>query len=701
MLTVPLRGITLGGDMSLIPRTIAGKLVVYLGLTNCVVLTATVWFSYVRARQILVEQIDSAALKQLRTTTARLDDFLGKAATRAQMIASRQLALQRSMVAASGRAFDPGLLSLLVRMLKDAPEDEAYGLWFCRTVAHDRGVREADLLAATHRHTWPNRTVFPPEYVATIPDQEWYSGPVKSGKPYMTEPYYDEGGGNTSMVSLSHPCFDERRNLVAVSGVDVELARIYGLVSEIQNSGSGSRDAGFAFLVSGSGRIIAHPDTKLMLGKGNPGARVADLPEGPTVLDRPEGASMVRLAGADRRLYWVTAPAANWKVVLNVPNAVVSGPVGDLAMRAGLLGCAGVVFSSLVLVMIARGISRPVVRLTSIAQQVAAGDLRGARKGLDAFADPSAGAGPAPDRPDVDETGQLLSAIRIMTDNLSSLIGQVQRSGLQVRSTAGLIAAASKQQEGTVHTFGGSTTQVTASAREISATSQELLTTMDSVSQVAAQTAELAESGRILLHNRQEAMNQLLAATGAISGKLSVISERAGEISEVITTITRVSEQTNLLSLNAAIEAEKAGDAGLGFAVVAREIRRLADQTAVAAVDIERMVKEMQLSVSGGVTEMGRFSQGVSRDVEEMGELTAQLDQIIRQVQGLTTRFAEVNEGMRAQSQGAEQISEAMAHLSDAARRTAASVNEFNQATEELGVAVAGLQEQVSRFRIV
>ena len=82
--------------MSLIPRTIAGRLVFYLGLTNCVVLAATVWFSYARARQILVEQIDSAAQKQLRTAATRLDDFLAKAATRAEMIASRQLALPPS-----------------------------------------------------------------------------------------------------------------------------------------------------------------------------------------------------------------------------------------------------------------------------------------------------------------------------------------------------------------------------------------------------------------------------------------------------------------------------------------------------------------------------------------------------------------------------------------------------------------------------
>ena len=106
-------------------------------------------------------------------------------------------------------------------------------------------------------------------------------------------------------------------------------------------------------------------------------------------------------------------------------------------------------------------------------------------------------------------------------------------------------------------------------------------------------------------------------------------------INLVVTTITKVADQTNLLSINAAIEAEKAGEYGLGFLVVAREIRRLADQTAVATLDIERMVKEMQYSVSAGVMEMDKFSEQVRQVVSEVGTIGGQLGQIITSVQGL------------------------------------------------------------------
>jgi methyl-accepting chemotaxis protein WspA len=179
-----------------------------------------------------------------------------------------------------------------------------------------------------------------------------------------------------------------------------------------------------------------------------------------------------------------------------------------------------------------------------------------------------------------------------------------------------------------------------------------------------------------------------------------VISERAANINLIVTTITKVADQTNLLSINAAIEAEKAGEYGLGFLVVAREIRRLADQTAVSTLDIERMVKEMQYSVSAGVMEMDKFSEEVRHGVDEVAQIGEQLGKIITAVQGLTDRFDQVTEGMRVQSQGADQIREAVLHLSEGVNQTLTSLREFNQATAHLREAVGGLKEEVSRFRV-
>ena len=108
--------------------------------------------------------------------------------------------------------------------------------------------------------------------------------------------------------------------------------------------------------------------------------------------------------------------------------------------------------------------------------------------------------------------------------------------------------------------------------------------------------------------------------------------KKASGINSVVTTITKVADQTNLLSINAAIEAEKAGEAGRGFLVVAREIRRLADQTAVATLDIEQMVRQMQAAVSAGVMEMDKFREDVRGGIMQTSEISGQMGQILDQV---------------------------------------------------------------------
>jgi methyl-accepting chemotaxis protein WspA len=295
---------------------------------------------------------------------------------------------------------------------------------------------------------------------------------------------------------------------------------------------------------------------------------------------------------------------------------------------------------------------------------------------------------------------QLIRDTQRMVENLNSLVAQVQQSGIQVNSSATEIAATAKQQEATVSEQAASTNEIMATVTEISATSKELVKTMEEISQVAENTARSAETGQGALTKMEETMRQMRTATDNITSKLAVLSEKAGNINTVVTTINKVADQTNLLSLNAAIEAEKAGEYGRGFAVVATEIRRLADQTAVATWDIEQMVKEMQSAVSAGVMGMDKFSEEVSRGVNEIGQVGGQLGQIIDDVQTLTPRFESVTEGMQSQSLGGEQISESMIQLNETAQQTAESLRQSNASIQQLKEAANGLQKAVSIFRV-
>ena len=299
-----------------------------------------------------------------------------------------------------------------------------------------------------------------------------------------------------------------------------------------------------------------------------------------------------------------------------------------------------------------------------------------------------------------DSIAQVASGVKTMLENLNNLVKQVQISGIQVTSSATQISANAKEHEATVAEQAASTNQIMSTITEISATGKELLATMGEVKKVVQNTSESATDGHNSLVSMENTMSQMQSATDSISSKLAVLSEKADNINTVVTTINRVADQTNLLSLNAAIEAEKAGEYGRGFSVVATEIRRLADQTAVATWDIEQMVKEMLSAVSAGVMSMDKFSEEVNRGVSDVATVGAQLTHIIEQVQALLPRFETVSEGTRLQAEGADQIKESMIQLNEMAQQTAETLKESGVSVEQLKDAARGLQQGVSTFKV-
>jgi methyl-accepting chemotaxis protein WspA len=299
-----------------------------------------------------------------------------------------------------------------------------------------------------------------------------------------------------------------------------------------------------------------------------------------------------------------------------------------------------------------------------------------------------------------DEVGQLAHWIDAFVEKIAQLVRAVKKSTIQLRSTATEMAATSHEQQATVSSFGATSAQIAAAVKEISATGGELSQTMTEVGHVARDSAAIATEGRSSLGEMQTSMGHLASSSGSISNKLAAINEKAREITGVVTTITKVADQTNLLSVNAAIEAEKAGEYGRGFLVVAREIRRLADQTASATLDIEQTVQQMQGAVSAGVMEMDKFAAQVRKSVDEVDAISAKLGQIIERVELLTSRFDSVTEGMTSQAVGVRQINEAMGSLAENVRVTSQSLSEFTSAAEEMKQSVEGLKGELAQFRL-
>ena len=395
------------------------------------------------------------------------------------------------------------------------------------------------------------------------------------------------------------------------------------------------------------------------------------------------------IAQADLAPAWTAGrKALNAVIELNTAAAEnatqqIASAVTTAKVTMGVALLVAVIAAGVCGLMLMRTIMGPMEKLLAILQTMRTGDLS-TRLALNRK----------------DEFGDLEVGFNDMMTNLTALVSQAQRSSVQVTTSVTEIAATSKQQQATATETAATTTEIGATSREIAATSRDLVRTMTEVTSAADQASLLAGSGQQGLARMEETMHQVMGAAELVNNKLAVLNEKAGNINQVVVTIVKVADQTNLLSLNAAIEAEKAGEYGRGFAVVATEVRRLADQTAVATYDIEQMVREIQSAVSAGVMGMDKFSEEVRRGMFEVTQVGEQLNQIIHQVQALAPRVLMVNEGMQAQATGAEQINHALAQLSDASSQTVESLRQASFAIDELSQVATGLRGGVSRFKV-
>ncbi len=368
-------------------------------------------------------------------------------------------------------------------------------------------------------------------------------------------------------------------------------------------------------------------------------------------------------------------------------------------LTALLLTVIALCISSFMALVIARGVSRPLQEVMGVAGRIADGNVQEALSQLQA-------GGACAEATDAeadgvrDEVRLLRRAVTAMTCSLHALLTLVQKAGAAVSATSSQIAASAHQLEAVAAQQAGSMQEVSSTARQISARAQDLVRTMGEVSAGATRSQTLAAEGHAGVARIDATIRGLVANSTTISERLRGISAKAESIGGIVTTIAKVADQTNLLSLNAAIEAEKAGEAGAGFAVVAREIRRLADQTAEATLDIGQTITEMRAAVGAGVQDTNRFLEQVRRGGEEVEGISRNLDGVMAQVQTLLPRFDKVNSAMQEQSTGATEISTAMAQLSESAAQTREALREFNAATGRLTETVATLHTGLGKFKM-
>jgi methyl-accepting chemotaxis protein WspA len=532
---------------------------------------------------------------------------------------------------------------LRIETLQDTPEDE--GLWYAlpKRLYEQAGVRE----------------------------------------PVVTRPYNYLG---TDIIEYVMPIVVDGR-FRGIVGLDIALTDVQATLADVAKR----LDADL-FLETRGTFIAASTDDSAAAGGGAGNLRTAAVAASPLAPLFAEAAARRNdawiavdpLLGEECAYITEVVPTGSWRFVLRKPMRAVTSGLSTMLAANAVTAAVGLAVVVSLLVLGALAIVRRVRAARELAERIAAGDLRAEGATLRGG----------------DETAELVRAMDRMNAQLAAIVGAVRGACAQLAATSTQLGASSREQSASVGAFGESTAQIASAIREISATGAELLRAVEAVDAGSRRTLESAEAGRTRLSAVTDTMERLDHRTREVADRLGAIAEKASAISSVVVTIAKVAEQTNLLSVNAAIEAEKAGDAGLGFLVVAREIRRLADQTAGASHDIARIVAQMQASVSEGVGEMERFTGDMRSGTGEVQALAEDLGGIITAVDRSFAGFAGVRDGMASQGAGVEQIELAAAQVAAGARQSASASQEFGRVAEELAHAVAVLQDAAARFRL-
>jgi len=275
----------------------------------------------------------------------------------------------------------------------------------------------------------------------------------------------------------------------------------------------------------------------------------------------------------------------------------------------------------------------------------------------------------------------------------------VARTTVEVTGAAAEIAASARQQALTAAEFESSAGHAAAAVETITSTLEALLDAVEGVSRVATHATNRAEAGRTQLAELDGVMRVMANANQRMGERVLQIHKSAEKIKLATVMMVKVVDQTNLLSVNSAIEAEKAGEHGRGFRVVSSEIQRLADQSATATLQIEEIVRDMQVGVDEGVREAAETRDQVSDGVAKAEHIREELGAIMSEVGKLTAQFQEIRGLVNEQSSGTEAIQGAIQRVHDGAEGLSSSSAEFSDVSAQLQQAIDGLRTDVSALR--
>ena len=522
-----------------------------------------------------------------------------------------------------------------------------------------------------------------------VGDRAWLQA-ARRGEGWVGVPQMQEFTDRVGMPIAAplYASFDRSRTVGVIVEV-VDWPKVVETLQRVKIHPAGQDDRGYLVLADSRGMLLSAPSfvsgweagkTRLStLGLGGLEQVAAQRLTGSTTIDVGPSSFLLGFASNEPQPH---LPGI-WRVALLLRTDVAFAPLGNLMWTILILLVVLAAVAAGSAVFWANAFSKPILALVPFLRSVAAGDLS---RGFSLKRH--------------DELGMLAQAANDMSGQLRGLILELQQAGLQItHASTQVLANAEDHAAGSVQQA-LSIAEVTATLEELTNTAKQIALSATSVEKIADDSAHAAHAGYVSVGEALEAMESIRRRVADISGKTLLLGERSQRISEVLNLIKDIAGEIHLLAVNAAIESAAAGEHGKRFAVVASEVRRLAERTRESAEEIKGLVVEIQSATHSSVlaTEQGvkEVENGVSLATGARGSL----EQIIQMVDRTTQAIRQITLVTQQQQSASEQIVQTMREVAVVTSQSASSMKQSAASVVELNALADQFKTRIKEFKL-
>lgn len=348
-----------------------------------------------------------------------------------------------------------------------------------------------------------------------------------------------------------------------------------------------------------------------------------------------------------------------------------------------IIGCIALMAGAVISWFVTRNLVIRLGRLSKAMEVIASGDIS---KKVRIFAN--------------DELGAVGVSINSMLDSLNAMIASIQSASLKIASASHQIQSSSEQMATGAEEVAAQTGTVATAGEEMAATATEIAGNCLAAADGANQASSTASNGAAVVQETISVMNRIANRVRETAQTVENLGARGDQIGEIIATIEDIADQTNLLALNAAIEAARAGEQGRGFAVVADEVRALAERTTTATKEIGAMIKAIQRDTGEAVSSMNKGVDEVEQGTREASRSGEALEGILTQIGSLSMQIGQIATAAEQQTATTSEISNNIHQITDVVHQTAQGTQESAAAATQLEGLAEELQRLVGRFTL-